>query len=156
MQPSAQRYKEVTTREAKQEETKEVKNAKGKTVRTVLEVTQEVNEEAQALKPYLVQNQHQHGFAYANWVDGKEYVSAYFIQATKWTSCVPFLSQSTKSNKVPLKQCVSYKMTYNCYQKDCPHGDKECEAKYTDSSRAFLHTHKSECGEMHEVLINMI
>jgi len=150
---------QVSSNQAAKIQEKVVINSAGETVRQVLQVTTEVNEAEQSVRPYLLQIQSQQGFAYGNmklknnkW---EEHVSAYFVQGTKWTSCVPVLDKQTKkAHSSALKKCQVFKNTYQCYQKDCPYNDKPCETLYMDPSRALIHNLKSLCGEMHEVIIN--
>lgn len=159
LESSSVRMMSVSSKKAAEIQQKVVTNSAGETVRQVVQVTTEVNEAEQSVRPYLLQIQSQQGFAYGNmklknnkW---EEHVSAYFVQGTKWTSCVPVLDKQTKkAHSSALKKCQVFKNTYQCYQKDCPYNDKPCETLYMDPSRALIHNLKSLCGEMHEVIIN--
>ena len=162
LHPSSSRLAKIPSIQAAKIQQQEVTNKDGDTVRQVLEVTTEVNEAEQATRPYVLQIQNQQGFAYGNMVlkDNKweRHVSAYFVQGTKWTSCVPVLTNAgskdkTKHAKV-LKKCTTYKNTHQCYEKTCPFEDTKCEGQFMDSAQAFVQKLKSTCGEMHEVIIN--
>jgi len=162
LHPSSSRLVTISSIQAAKIQQQEVTNKDGDTVRQVLEVTTEVNEAEQATRPYVLQIQNQQGFAYGNMVlkDNRweRHVSAYFVQGTKWTSCVPVLTNAgskdkTKHAKV-LKKCTTYKNTHQCYEKTCPFEDTKCEGQFMDSAQAFVQKLKSTCGEMHEVIIN--